>query len=138
MGCRISEISYEEDTIKTKHLRTTYPRRYRSRHSVSWCRCIIHTSPNQIRQIKDPNSLRLPVARGATPIIVGSTANCDHRSIADSVACVSKSWGLTLIDFCPRERRYRKDPYFVEEPVGSAAAVQIPSSCQVKKFWYVS
>ena len=123
MGYRTPEISFEEDAITTKYLRATYRRSDQRWYSVSWRRRVIHTSPNQIRQIEDPNSLRLPVARGVVPIIVRSTANGDHRSIADSVACMSKSWGLTLIDFCPRERRYRKDPYFVEYPGGSAAAV---------------
>lgn len=138
MGCRTSEISCEEYTVTSKHLRTPYPRSNWSRHSVSRRRCVIHTPPNQIRQIEDPNSLRLPVARGAAPIIVRSTPNCDHRSIADAVARMSKSWAVALIDLCPREGRDRKDPYFVEERVGSAAAVQIPSLCQIMKFWYVS
>ena len=39
------------------------------------------------------------------PIIVCSTADCDHRLIADSMARVSKSWALALKDYCPSERR---------------------------------
>ena len=111
------------DTITTKHLRATNPRSNWLGHSVSRSRCIIHTPPNQIRQIEDPNSFRLPVARGAVPSVICSTTDGDHRSVADSVARMPKSWALALIDFCPREGRYRKDPDFVEECVCSTAAV---------------